>query len=240
MNSTIKAVFFDAGGTLFRPYPSVGEIYARAASRYGGVYKAEELEQEFHAVWKKRGGLSSLGTETNEEKEHAWWYTLVSEVFEPYGKVERFDDFFRELHRSFEEKHLWEVYPDVGANGHSPLLTELRNKGLILGIVSNWDLRLPKVVRNLGLDSYFDFLMTSSMCGATKPSNKIFREALNKAGTRPEEVIHVGDTYEEDFVGAKGVGIKPFLLDRAGKGNTVPEEFRISSLRELLDKINMS
>ncbi|MBI4395290.1 MAG: haloacid dehalogenase, partial [Candidatus Omnitrophica bacterium] len=76
----IKAIFFDAGGTLFRPYPSVGEIYAEAASRYGGTYDAERLEAGFNSAWKKRGGLSSLGTETNEEKERRWWHSLVREV----------------------------------------------------------------------------------------------------------------------------------------------------------------
>src|SRR3989338_8629340 len=228
----IKAIFFDAGGTLFRPYPSVGEIYARAASSYGRTYRPEALETEFHSAWKKRGGISSLGTETNEEKERSWWHSLVREVFEPHGGVPNFDNFFKALHRSFEEKHLWEIYSEV-----PDVLEDLRRKKFVLGVVSNWDLRLPKVLKNLGLESYFDFSVSSSMCGATKPSEKIFKEALKQAKVQPEEAAHVGDTYEEDFVGANRVGIKAILLDRAKSGNSVPKHLRINSLNELHDRI---
>jgi len=229
----LKAVFFDAGGTLFRPFPSVGEIYARAASAHGATHDPELLEAEFHKVWKKRGGLSSLGTETNEEKEHAWWYSLVREVFEPHGGVQSFDEFFKALHRSFEEKELWEIYPEVPS-----VLEKLREKGFTLGIVSNWDLRLPKLLKNLGLNTHFDFLMSSSMCGATKPSEKIFREALKCARATPEEAVHVGDTYEEDYVGARKLGITAYHLERNGSENrSIPRESKISSLGDLLDLI---
>ena len=113
MSRKIKAIFFDAGGTLFRPFPSVGEIYARTASSFGTNCNPKVLEIEFHSAWKRRGGLSSLGAETNEAKERDWWHTLVREVFDSHGGVPRFDEFFEVLHRSFEEKHLWEIYPEV-------------------------------------------------------------------------------------------------------------------------------
>src|SRR3989338_1608357 len=168
----IKAVFFDAGGTLFRPYPSVGEIYAKAASAYGLTCDAKSLEQQFYLTWKKRGGLASLGSETSEEKERRWWYELVQEMFHSHGNFPEFDEFFKALHRSFEDKELWEIFPEV-----PDVLRRLRAKNLILAVVSNWDLRLPKVLTNLGLHSQFDFYVSSSMCGATKPERKIFLEA---------------------------------------------------------------
>ncbi len=232
MPQKIRAIFFDAGGTLFRPFPSVGEIYAKTASPFRAKCDPKVLEIEFHSAWKRRGGLSSLGAETNEKKERDWWHSLVREVFNSHGGIPRFDEFFAVLHRSFEEKHLWEIYPEV-----LEVLTYLRKKGVTLGVVSNWDLRLPRLVRNLGLEPYFDFLLSSSVCGATKPSAKIFKEALKQAGVLPGEAIHVGDTYEEDFVGADRLGIRALLLDRNGNGNSVPPEARIHSLTELRDRI---
>lgn len=226
----IKAVFFDAGGTLFRPFPSVGEIYARTASSFGAACDPQVLEAEFQSAWQRRGGLSSLGSQTDERKERAWWHSLVREVFDSSGGVPRFDEFFRVLHRSFEEKHLWEVYPEVWE-----VLAELRGKGFILGIVSNWDLRLPRLIQNLGLRSYFDFLVSSSVCGATKPSEKIFQEALKQAQSIPRQTLHVGDSYEEDFRGADRAGITALLLDRSGTQNSIPKEARITSLNELCD-----
>ncbi len=194
----IKAVFFDAGGTLFRPYPSVGHIYAKAAKSHGLTCDVALLESTFYLAWKKRGGLASLGAETNEEKEKLWWHSLVKEVFESHGGVPEFDRFFHALHKSFEEKDLWEIFPEV-----REVLDELKNRKMILGVVSNWDLRLAKLLDNLGLASDFDFFVSSSLCGATKPEAKIFHHALALANVKPEETLHVGDTYEEDLTGLK-------------------------------------
>lgn len=228
----IKAVFFDAGGTLFQPYPSVGEIYAKAASTFGVTCDPVKLEKAFYSFWKKRGGLASLGAETSEEKERMWWYTLVEEVFSGHGGVPEFEKFFYRLHRSFEEKELWEIFPEV-----PEVLRELRSRNVVLGVVSNWDLRLAKLLVNLGLHSHFDFFVSSSLCSAAKPEAKIFKEALALAKVKPDEALHVGDTYEEDFVGAKAVGINALLLDRNQDGKSVPKELRINSLKEILERI---
>ncbi len=232
LRKKIKAVFFDAGGTLFRPYPSVGEIYARSALAYGLKCDPKLLEQTFYTAWKKRGGLASLGTDTSEEKERAWWYSLVKEVISPHGEIPEFDQFFHVLHRSFEEKELWEIFPEV-----PEVLKELRSRGITIGIVSNWDLRLAKLLVNLDLHSQIDFFVSSSLCGATKPEPKIFHQALQLAKSKPEETLHVGDTYEEDVVGAKAVGIHPLLIDRNRNGKSVPKELSITSLTEVLDRI---
>lgn len=224
----LKAVFFDAGGTLFRPFPSVGEVYASTARKFGVSHDAGLLEQNFHTFWKKRGGLASLGAETNEAKERAWWHSLVKEVFESLGGVPEFDRFFEALYQSFEDKNSWEIYSDVWET-----LAQLRRNGFIIGIVSNWDLRLPRVIRNLGLTDHFDFVLGSSACGATKPHPKIFNEALRSAGVRTEEAVHVGDNYEEDFLGAQRLGIKAYLIDRDGANNFLEASFRLRSLRDL-------
>ncbi len=233
MFQRIKAVFFDAGGTLFRPYPSVGEIYAKAASNYGAECDPEILDQAFFASWKKCGGLASLGSETNEEKEREWWCRLVKDVFSAHNlDLPQFDQFFTDLHRSFEEKHLWEIFPEV-----PEVLTELKKRRLIVGVVSNWDLRLAKLLNNLGLNTHLDFFVSSSLCGATKPKPKIFKQALALATVGPEEALHVGDTYEEDFMGAKALGINALHIERNGKESPAEPKFTIKSLQEILKLI---
>jgi len=230
-----KAIFFDAGGTLFSPFPSVGEIYAQASFRFGTVCDPSVLEAEFHAAWQRRGGLSSLGPQSNEAKEKAWWHSLVEEVFRPYGGVQDFEDFFEGLYHSFEQRELWAIYPEV-----SGVLSFFRGKGYVLGIVSNWDSRLPRLVRNLQIAHYFDFILGSSACGATKPSRKIFEAALARSQTQPGETVHVGDNFEEDFLGARQVGITPFLLERDGPGNAPADlspEARVRSLIQLKERL---
>ena len=54
----VRAVFFDAGGTLLYPHPSVGEVYARVAAEHGVKARPDLLNQIFHAVWDQKDGLS--------------------------------------------------------------------------------------------------------------------------------------------------------------------------------------
>jgi putative hydrolase of the HAD superfamily len=231
--SKIKAIFFDAGGTLITPYPSVGKIYSKAAKRYGSECDSSVLEEGFESAWRKRGGLSSLGRDISPENERKWWRSLVQEVFLPYPNISNFDALFDHLHESFVKKELWEVYPEV-----INTLVVLRQRGLVLGIVSNWDLRLPVVIDNLGLTDYFDFVLGSSACGATKPSSQIFEEALRRADAESIETVHVGDTYHEDYLGAEQAGICAIHLDRNGTHAHVPDESKIRTLEELIMRLN--
>src|SRR5947207_15900477 len=96
--SKIVVVFFDAGGTLFRPYPSVGEVYAATALRHGVPVSAEKVEKAFHAQWHARNGLSSLSAKSSDKIEREWWYRLVRDVFQNLKSFKNFDAFFEELY----------------------------------------------------------------------------------------------------------------------------------------------
>ena len=209
--SAIKAVFFDAGGTLFQPYPSVGEIYAEVARRHGLHADQKELETLFHALWKERDGLASLSGHSGEKEERKWWYGLVWDVFSKIGKFKDFDLFFEELYDWFARPEAWRLFPDV-----LPLFQELKKRGKIVGIVSNWDSRLFGICEGLGLTGHLDFILASAVVGAAKPHPKIFQEALRKAQVLPEEAVHVGDSLTDDVWGAEQVGIQPVFIDRLG------------------------
>lgn len=219
--SRIKAFFFDAGGTLFQPYPSVGEIYAQVARRHGFIADPKDLEALFHASWEERDGLASLQAHSGEKEEKKWWRTLVWEVFSKLGAIENFDAFFDELYDWFARPEVWRLFPDT-----LPVLEALKKKGKILGIVSNWDSRLFGICEGLGLKPYLDFILASAVVGAAKPSPKIFQEALKQAQVAPEEALHVGDSLEDDILGAQRAGIFAVFLDRKqsrrSKAFTIP------------------
>lgn len=209
--SKIKAFFFDAGGTLFQPYPSVGEIYAEAASGYGLEADPQQLELIFHTAWERRDGLASLESPTGQKEEKDWWRSLVREVFSRFGKIENFDAFFEELYERFAGPEVWRLFPDT-----LPLLEELKKRGKILGIVSNWDSRLFGLCEGLGLKPYLNFILASAVVGFAKPNPKIFYEALKRACVLPREALHVGDSLEDDVGGAQKAGIQAVFLDRRG------------------------
>ena len=57
-------------------------------------------------------------------------------------------------------------------------------------------------------------VVSADTARAYKPHREIFDEALSISGCAPGEVVHIGDSYDTDVVGACGAGIKPVLLLR--------------------------
>jgi putative hydrolase of the HAD superfamily len=113
-----------------------------------------------------------------------------------------------------------------------PALAGLRERGLRLVCVSNWDCALPEVLERCGLASHVDGTVTSASAGARKPDPAIFAPALELAGCEPAEALHVGDTAEEDVEAARAAGIRALLIDRQGGGG------HISSLVEIDDHLD--
>jgi putative hydrolase of the HAD superfamily len=112
----------------------------------------------------------------------------------------------------------------------APALASLRDRGVKLFCVSNWDVSLPEVLRRCGLGALVDGAVTSAGAGARKPDPAIFDAALELAGCSAGEALHVGDTPAEDIAGAAAAGIRALLLDRAGGGD-------IASLAEVGDHL---
>lgn len=113
-----------------------------------------------------------------------------------------------------------------------PALARARDRGLRVVVASNWDVSLHGVLARLGLRPHVHGILTSAEAGARKPAPEIFEQALRIAGAAPSEVIHVGDSLEEDVAGARGAGIDPVLLRRDGDAGP-PGVRTIASLAEL-------
>jgi HAD superfamily hydrolase (TIGR01509 family) len=89
-------------------------------------------------------------------------------------------------------------------------LRGLREEGLTLVCLSNWDCSLPEVLAALEL-------VSSASSGARKPDPAIFRAGLEAAGVTAEEALHVGDS-DDDVKGAEAAGIDVLRIDRGGAG----------------------
>lgn len=227
--SKIKAFFFDAGGTLFRPYPSVGEIYCEVAFKHGLQTEAGALEKLFHSHWDEKDGLASLTNRTGQKEEKEWWRALVRDVFSKVGEIKNFEGFFEELYDRFARSEAWRLFPDA-----LPILESLKKRGKIVGIISNWDSRLFGICEGLGLTPYLDFILASAAVGVAKPHPDIFKEALKRAEVSPQEALHVGDSLKDDVWGARQLGIHAIFIDRKrSRGLKTPEITTIQFLDEL-------
>lgn len=111
------------------------------------------------------------------------------------------------------------VFPDV-----QPTLDALRAARVRTVVASNWDASLPEVLASYGLR--FDGVICSGMVGVAKPDRRLFDAALELAGVSAAETLHVGDSYEEDVVGARAAGIEPVLLRRRFPGSEPESQIR--------------
>jgi len=215
--SAIRGVLFDAGNTLIRVRGTVGAVYAQVARRYGVAVDSDALERTFREAFgaRKGGFIGAVSRPHSPERERAWWWQLVGEVFRHAGAWEdlapRFDEFFEELYAEFEKPEHWEIFPDV-----EPCLRQLTARGVPTGVLSNWDSRLHTVLDGLGLSDRFRFVLTSAEFGAEKPDPDIFLEGARRLGCAPAEVLHVGDLYRDDWLGATRAGLRGALVNREG------------------------
>ena len=114
----IKAIFFDAAGTLIKPARRVGETYAVLARKYGVEPSAAEITERFRLCFHSAPPLAFPGAPATriEDLERAWWKELVRRVFEPWDGFQRFDDYFAELFAYFAQPDAWALYPEVSRN----------------------------------------------------------------------------------------------------------------------------
>ncbi|TKS57904.1 MAG: hypothetical protein EWM72_03382 [Nitrospira sp.] len=236
MSQSIRVVFFDAANTLFHVDGSVAEIYLQHAVQFGFSQTPGSLaavEQAFSRAFQEAPPPIFAATEPAQIKqsERLWWFDIVHNVFYRVGMFERFDDFFERVFQVFEDPGSWRLFPETAST-----LTQLRARGVELGIISNFDSRLFSVMRGLGIEQAFDTVTISSLAQAAKPAPKIFQLALDKHAVDPEEALHVGDSLRDDVEGATKAGLHAVLLDRQG-GHQSSGVKTIQTLDELLPLI---
>ncbi len=211
----VKAVFFDAAGTLFETRGSVGEIYQHFAERYGGRSDPRQLQEGFKRAFAEIEPLAfPPGTPGEEVRagERAWWRQLVARVFAEEPPLRDFEGFFEEVFAAFAGASCWRLM-----EGTEGVLIELRRRVYRLGVISNFDTRLFPLLDALGLRGYFETVQLSTLSGAAKPSPQIFATALAAFDLPAGEACHVGDHPREDLLGALDAGMRAILLDPTGQ-----------------------
>jgi len=226
----IKAVFFDAGNTLLLPHPSVEEVCAQVMAARGYRFSLPDLRRGLESAeryYEERYWSDDTFWASEEEAAAMWSEMYALAVAEAGVDEEDSRRLGRALYDEFGRGDRWALYPDV-----LPAMERLREMGMRMGIISNWDVRLPGLCHHLGLSRYLEFVISSANLGRIKPEASIFRIALERVGVAPEEAVHVGDHYYADVLGARTAGIRPVLLDRWGLAAN-PDCAVIAGLEEL-------
>ena len=233
--SSVDTVFFDAAGTLIGVRGSVGEIYGRYAEQFGFHNGSDEsierqIEQSFVISMREIPPLAFPGemNDSIEALEKRWWRSLVRNTFSRLGPFSRIDEFFETIYEVFRTSEAWQL------EGHcQEILAELLKKRIKLGVISNFDSRLFDLLREFGIENYFDAVIISSHAPAAKPSPLIFRHALTQIGSQADASIHVGDSLRGDYEAAQSAGLSALLYDPEDRYSDRPDERRIKSLAEV-------
>ena len=111
-------------------------------------------------------------------------------------------------------------------DGAADFLRGLKAKGLKISTCTDMTAHIQyRKLAVLGLDKFFDFMVTSEETGYEKPAPIMFTTVLDKMNIAPHEAAYFGDTLDRDILGAVNVGIEPFwfVADRIVDGG---DEFR--------------
>ena len=209
--SGATAVFFDAAGTLFDSREPVGRVYARIAREFGLGATDEQVTAGFRRAFANAGGLAFGPGHTAAELrrlEREWWHRLVRRSFDGLGAFTDFDSFFDRLFAHFANPANWRADPEAVST-----LMRLKSEGAIVGVISNFDYRLYRILDGLGVAKHLDSVTISSEAGYAKPDPAVFGVALAKHGLSPSAALHVGDVEQLDVIGARAAGLMAVLFD---------------------------
>lgn len=216
----IKTVFLDAGGVLV--WPNWDRVAAALRAR-GVDVDGQRLRD---ADPRARYALDQAHVMSDQKRSKSFFELVLAECgIEPSGATSAALDEIRAYQR---EKNLWEVVPDFVA----PAVTQLRDAGYKLVVVSNANGTLHALLTRLGLASLFDLILDSAVEGVEKPDKRYFDLALARSGSDAASTIHAGDLYNVDVRGARGAGLRAVLVDEADLYRDA-DVTRIRSIAEL-------
>jgi 2-haloacid dehalogenase len=199
--SEVKAILFDAYGTLFDLRSAVTPHAARLGDhmdRVSTLWRQKQLEYTWTASL--RNAYRDFGTITR----NALAFALASEnLVDP--------DLPAALLESF---HILAPYPDADAS-----LRALKERGFRLGILSNGTPEmLTRLIKGQPFAALLDPVISVDTVKVFKPDHRVYQLGVDALGLKPDEIGFVsGNAW--DAGGAAGFGFRVFWLNRANQPN---------------------
>jgi putative hydrolase of the HAD superfamily len=222
----VRAIFFDAVGTLIHPHPGAAEVYWNIGRKHGSRHDLDQIARRFRAAFQKEEEADrSAGWRTSEDRERRRWRNIVAQVLDDVNDPEAC---FAELYEHFSHPQAWRLEPEAAT-----VMPELARRGYVLGMASNYDHRLPSVIAGMPGLSRLQHVVISSEVGWRKPAPAFFAALSATTRLAAAQILYVGDDPENDYQGAMDAGLQGLLLDRAMRfpGFTGP---RLGLLSELM------
>jgi HAD superfamily hydrolase (TIGR01549 family) len=202
----VDAVLFDVDFTLAKPGPLLGpEGYREAGARHGLTL----LPERYAAA--RAAAVEDLEHHPELEHDEEIWVRFTADIVRGMGgDGPRVREVAEAITAGWLHSANFELYEDV-----LPVLSNLRDGGLKIGLVSNTSRDLTAFVRHFSLD--VDAWISSGVHGKVKPSPTIFAAALDLLGVGADAAVMVGDSPLDDVEGARALGMQAYLIDREAR-----------------------
>ena len=222
-----RAVIFDMFETLITHYHS---------PLYFGTQMAEDAgipEDKFQTLWLPTEHERTIGKLTLEEaleiilrENHCYSETLIKKIVEK--RIVAKEECFRHLHSEI-----------------IPMLSTLKKKGFLVGLISNCFSEEADVIRRSELFPYFDAVYLSYEQGIQKPEEEIFQRCMDSLSVKAEECIYIGDGGSEELETARKLGMEAVqAVWYLQEGTTQPSKrkndfYQMEKPLEVLNFVNM-
>jgi putative hydrolase of the HAD superfamily len=224
--SGIRAVVFDAVGTLLHPEPPAAEVYAAIGIKFGSRLDPTEIARRFRESFAQEETFDRLhGWRTSETREVERWRHIVANVLTDVTDLE---SCFAELYEHFTQPSAWRCESDTIS-----ILAELSAKGYLLGLASNYDHRLRTVAAGVPGLGRFQQVIISSEVGWRKPAAQFFQAMCKTVAYSASDILYVGDDLVNDYQGARAAGLHAVLFDPKQRASSLAID-RISQMEEIL------
>ncbi|XP_017002369.2 rhythmically expressed gene 2 protein [Drosophila takahashii] len=216
-----RLVTFDVTDTLLRLEDPLRH-YRRTAEEFGvtGVDR-RRLEHCFRQQFKAMSGEHpNFGRFSPGLDWQQWWLQLVSRTFgcvDPDASPEKLERIGQRLITLFRTSACWNH-----VDGAQELVHCVRSAGKCVGIISNFDPSLPKVLDAMGFAGQFDFILTSYEAGVMKPDPGIFEIPLKRLQIPADQALHIGNKLDLDYEGARNCGWSGLLVNDADNPHSFP------------------
>jgi putative hydrolase of the HAD superfamily len=229
----VRAIFFDAGETLVYPHPSFAELFSEVLRREGRIVDPATV-QETVSIYSKRFSDASRAEDIpprlwsiSKERSRTFWLEVYANFLSDVGVSDGVDELAERLYEAFSDLSNYRLHGDA-----IPTLERLQAGGYALGVISNFEDWLERLLDALDVTRYFPVRVISGIEGVEKPDPKIFRIALERADVEPSASVYVGDHPYFDIEAARRAGMLPVLIDRRGRYPDA-DGIRITSLEDL-------
>jgi len=224
----IKAVLFDIGNTLIRALkPEIA--YQNIFSSLGIERSTDAIREALEVVEKElteSNYTSNYGKIPYERYWERWDASILKHLGIPQNQISA-----KEILAKWWNYADCEAYPDANSS-----LNRLKRMGVKVGLISNaYEEDIDAILDKAGLEKrLFDIIVGVNTIKKAKPQPGIFRYALGKLGVEPEETLFVGDHVDNDYRGARAVGMHALLIEREERSTKDTSNLeKISSLGEI-------